>query len=178
MSYVKMAQVMPGIRSCWQNLFDRHGGDGQLRDGIAHTEFIGPVRYERLVEMDAHDSVSHGRYSDRTNRQSPATPPGKMLGAVVFLNGIEEPQRDLGIILDLLIGRNSPENKEQQTIQLQSRSAGVSSPLRLAKRESFDDILREFDMERQRRGAPEIEVAVPEIAAAQKINRFRSGMRC
>lgn len=100
-----------------------------------------------------------------------------MLGAVVFLNGIEEPQGDLGIILDLLIGRNSPENKEQQTIQLQP-GAPVFHRLFGSRRESFDDILREFDMERQQRGAPEIEVAVPEIAAAQKINRFRSGMRC
>ena len=35
---VKMAQVAESAVAA--NLFDRHVGDGQLRDGIAHTEFI------------------------------------------------------------------------------------------------------------------------------------------
>ena len=51
---VKMAQVAESAVAA--NLFDRHVGDGQLRDGIAHTEFIDQFG-ERLVEMDAHDSV-------------------------------------------------------------------------------------------------------------------------
>ena len=168
---VKMAQVAESAVAA--NLFDRHVGDGQLRDGIAHTEFIDQFG-ERLVEMDAHDSV-HMVDIPIAQIDKARHAPGKMLGAVVFLNGIEEPQGDLGIILDLLIGRNSPENKEQQTIQLQP-GAPVFHRLFGSRRKSFDDILREFDMERQQRGAPEIEVAVPEIAAAQKINRF--GREC
>ena len=91
---VKMAQVAESAVAA--NLFDRHVGDGQLRDGIAHTEFIDQFG-ERLVEMDTHDSV-HMVDIPIAQIDKARHAPGKMLGAVVFLNGIEEPQGDLGII--------------------------------------------------------------------------------